>query len=255
MRAPIPSKRDRLYGDDMFGGGHQRHARMAPPPPREPEAFRDFRCWLFFAAPRARAPLQGSEHCCVCIPGRPGTLAPCPLPAQAGTILLLQWRGPQPLGDLRAGRKPAQPQAGGWRLAPTSRAAARSAEGGSLDAGTSVAGAGLAGLFEPPRSIVFQGTFEEAKEAALKKSQWLVRRGSLHCPAQCRAQRPSLRSVCRGFLPSGPRAPKPLRVMRLAGRSGRTRGAVLHSLMRQARADAAPAVHLLGCCWILTPSA
>lgn len=46
VRAPIPIKRDRLYGDDLFGAGgmHQRHARMAaPPPPREPEAFRDFR--------------------------------------------------------------------------------------------------------------------------------------------------------------------------------------------------------------------
>ena len=49
------------------------------------------------------------------------------------------------------------------------------AEGGSLDAGTSVAGAGLAGLFEPPRSIMFQGSFEEAKAAAVEKSQWLVR--------------------------------------------------------------------------------
>lgn len=49
------------------------------------------------------------------------------------------------------------------------------AEGGSLDAGTNAAGAGLAGLFEPPRAIMFQGSFEEAKAAALKKSQWLVR--------------------------------------------------------------------------------
>ncbi|KAK9821335.1 hypothetical protein WJX81_007084 [Elliptochloris bilobata] len=93
VRAPIPIKRDRLYGDDLFsaGGPHQRHARTAPPPPREPEAFRDFR-----------------------------------------------------------------------------------AEGGSLDAGMSAAGAGLAGLFEPPRSIMFRGSFEEAKAAALKNSQWLL---------------------------------------------------------------------------------
>ena len=39
----------------------------------------------------------------------------------------------------------------------------------------SAAGAGLAGLFEPPRGIMFQGSFEEAKAAALEKSQWLVR--------------------------------------------------------------------------------
>ena len=34
---------------------------------------------------------------------------------------------------------------------------------------------GLAGLFEPPHDILFQGTFDEAKEAAQGQSRWLVR--------------------------------------------------------------------------------
>ena len=33
---------------------------------------------------------------------------------------------------------------------------------------------GLAGLFEPPHEIMFKGTFEEAKAAALDQSRWLV---------------------------------------------------------------------------------
>ena len=47
----------------------------------------------------------------------------------------------------------------------------------------SAAGAGLAGLFEPPRGIMFQGSFEEAKAAALEKSQWLVRLYASEHPA------------------------------------------------------------------------
>ena len=33
---------------------------------------------------------------------------------------------------------------------------------------------GLAGLFEPPHDILFQGSFDEAKEAAQGQSRWLV---------------------------------------------------------------------------------
>lgn len=35
-------------------------------------------------------------------------------------------------------------------------------------------GQGLAGLFEPPHDILFQGTFDEAKEAAQVQTRWLV---------------------------------------------------------------------------------
>lgn len=33
---------------------------------------------------------------------------------------------------------------------------------------------GLAGLFEPPHDLMFKGTLEEAKAAALEQSRWLV---------------------------------------------------------------------------------
>lgn len=72
MRAPIPIKRDRLYGDDTLGGGaQQRHTRMAPPPPREIEAFRDFRCAakLKYNFPRlqlSRCAPRTSSTVCTC---------------------------------------------------------------------------------------------------------------------------------------------------------------------------------------------
>lgn len=67
----------------------------------------------------------------------------------------------------------------------------------------SAAGAGLAGLFEPPRGIMFQGSFEEAKSAALEKSQWLVRlcTRSVKCTSVRMPSMPSWRSVAPSVLP------------------------------------------------------
>ncbi|KAK9817646.1 hypothetical protein WJX72_000123 [[Myrmecia] bisecta] len=91
VRAPIPIKKDRLYGDEFQLPHHRQASRAIPAAPMHGlDAFRDF-----------RAEEQGLD-------GRPG--------------------GSQ----------------------------------------------GLAGLFEPPRDIMFSGDFDQAKALAVDKGQWLL---------------------------------------------------------------------------------
>ncbi len=53
--------------------------------------------------------------------------------------------------------------------------------GRGTDEGTSSQPQGLAGLFEPPHDILFQGSFDEAKDAAQGQSRWLVCCSSILC--------------------------------------------------------------------------
>jgi hypothetical protein len=52
-----------------------------------------------------------------------------------------------------------------------------SAEAGGGGSGTAVRSATLATMYEPPKEMLFCGTFVEAKQAAQRDGRWLVRKG------------------------------------------------------------------------------
>lgn len=53
-----------------------------------------------------------------------------------------------------------------------------SAEAGGGGSGTAVRSATLATMYEPPKEMLFCGTFDEAKQAAQRDGRWLVREGA-----------------------------------------------------------------------------
>jgi hypothetical protein len=139
VRAPIPTRTDRLYGDEFAAVAAAYPRRAAANPVPAVDAFRDFRR----AAPpqmHARSQLGG------CIPAvrhsRAALRQLCPALAS-----------------------------------PAARCRAEEAAGSGA-----VAGGGLASLYEPPRDILFTGSFEDAKHEAAGSGRWLVR-AAPHEPA------------------------------------------------------------------------
>lgn len=64
------------------------------------------------------------------------------------------------------------------------------------EAAASSSGGGLAAMFEPPRGMLFQGSFEEAKASAQEKERWLVRAG-WPLPQVATPRRPPSAQFCR----------------------------------------------------------
>ena len=171
VRAPLPVRTERLYGEEPAYRPHGRRHAANPGPHNVVDAVRDFRwvldlmggggwsdgcCWVFVGAGQSPHPDFEGKKATVCfsIVGAGGGVL-----VGACWVLLTQATYTQPNHQLAC------------------LPACRRAEAGAGPDSS----AGLAAMFEPPREMLFHGSFEEAKQQAQEQGRWLVST----CPALC----------------------------------------------------------------------